>query len=462
MLPTFIVDDIEPVVSFVANNLQRYLVDESLSDSDTFAASMILSTQISDEMIELPPNSTVLLRFDNFLNSSTFTSFQCAFWDYNLRTVNGQTVGGWSTDGIIQDSSPGLPVLCNTTHLTSFAVLVSAGGSEGSLSLRIVSYIGCGISIVCLIVTIATIIVWRKRAFKGKQHLVHLNLSIALLLALITFVSGVETATDNRPACIFVTSLLHYLFLAVFSWSLCEGIMVFAMFVAPFYKGFLQKLLFYLIVGWGLPIPIVVVSAGVSHDHYGLYDDDNERWACWISDDDGAIWAFTAPMIAIIIVNYFFLAVSVYNIYKTRKYHQNLTVNEKRKFDIARTVLISILALLPLLGGTWILGLLFLFDSDSEPLAWIFTILNSLQGAAIFYFRVLRNQEIATCYKKGWERVTALTSSTFARPKDVIMFDNKQALSSSTSPPSTLQHGIALNPFSVTQLTKEELDDKSP
>ena len=44
-----------------------------------------------------------------------------------------------------------------------------------------------------------------------------------------------------------------------------------------------------------------------------------------------------------------------------------------------RTVLISILALLPLLGGTWILGLLFLFDSDSEPLAWIFTILNSLQ-----------------------------------------------------------------------------------
>ena len=43
---------------------------------------------------------------------------------------SGQTIGGWSTDGIMLDSSPGLPVLCNTTHLTSFAVLVSAGGSE--------------------------------------------------------------------------------------------------------------------------------------------------------------------------------------------------------------------------------------------------------------------------------------------------------------------------------------------
>ncbi|XP_065895642.1 uncharacterized protein [Dysidea avara] len=454
--------DIEPVVSFVANNLQRYLVDESLSFSiavhspvfnvhfgiTTFELSSPV-THMKDMGVHIRKIMRACDTTDMYhANYKPIAHDQQVKFDYGSAETNvvttfinmngGKTVGGWSTDGIIQDSSPGLPVLCNTTHLTSFAVLVSSGGSEGSLSLRIVSYIGCGISIVCLIVTIIIIIALRKRAFNGKQHLVHLNLSVALLLALITFVSGVETATNNRPGCIFITSLLQYLFLAVFSWSLCEGIMVFAMFVAPFYNGLFQKLLFYLIVGWGLPIPIVVISAGVSHNIYGLYDDD-ERWACWISDDDGAIWAFTAPMIAIIIVNYFFLAVSVYNIYKTRKYHQNLSINEKRKFDIARTVLISILALLPLLGGTWILGLLFLFDSDSEPLAWIFTILNSMQGVAIFYFRVVRNQEIATCYKKGWEQVTALTSSTVATPKDTVL-DNKQALPSSTSPPSILQH----------------------
>ena len=43
-----------------------------------------------------------------------------------LHLHSGQTVGGWSSEGIIQDSSPGLPVLCNSTHLTSFAVLVSS------------------------------------------------------------------------------------------------------------------------------------------------------------------------------------------------------------------------------------------------------------------------------------------------------------------------------------------------
>ena len=44
-----------------------------------------------------------------------------------------------------------------------------------------------------------------------------------------------------------------------------------------------------------------------------------------------------------------------------------------------RTVLLSISALLLLLGGTWILGLLFVASSNSEALTWIFTIVNSFQ-----------------------------------------------------------------------------------
>ena len=48
-----------------------------------------------------------------------------------------------------------------------------------------------------------------------------------------------------------------------------------------------------------------------------------------------------------------------------------------------RAILLSILALLPLLGCTWILGLLFLVNSESEALAWIFTIVNSMQVSDI-------------------------------------------------------------------------------
>ena len=38
----------------------------------------------------------------------------------------------------------------------------------------------------------------RKRVFNLTQHFIHLNLSIALLLGVITFVSGIETASEYR------------------------------------------------------------------------------------------------------------------------------------------------------------------------------------------------------------------------------------------------------------------------
>ena len=86
---------------------------------------------------------------------------------------------------------------------------------------------------------------------------------------------------------------------------------------------------------------------------------------------------------------------------------------------INRSLLFSVLALLPLLGITWILGLLFVIDDEQASVAtsWIFTLVNTLQvrmqlignkslkqqqlcliiylqGAAIFFFHVVRNKEV--------------------------------------------------------------------
>ena len=109
---------------------------------------------------------------------------------------------------------------------------------------------------------------------------------------------------------------MHYLFLAVFAWALCEGISIYMWFVALFYKGTFQRLRFFLLLGWGklcytqyitidsskivyksplepytiliviinsvavgLPIPIAVVSAAVSYNNYGIKDDSGETIA---------------------------------------------------------------------------------------------------------------------------------------------------------------------------------------
>ena len=44
-----------------------------------------------------------------------------------LQLHSNQTRGGWSTKDILQDKDPGPPaVICNSTHLTSFSVLISS------------------------------------------------------------------------------------------------------------------------------------------------------------------------------------------------------------------------------------------------------------------------------------------------------------------------------------------------
>ena len=44
---------------------------------------------------------------------------------FNLFNNSLQATGGWSSEGIIQDSDPRSPIMCKSTHLTSFAILVS-------------------------------------------------------------------------------------------------------------------------------------------------------------------------------------------------------------------------------------------------------------------------------------------------------------------------------------------------
>ena len=43
---------------------------------------------------------------------------------------SNQTVGGWSSEGILQANNLDFPVECKTTHLTSFAMLVRTSTPE--------------------------------------------------------------------------------------------------------------------------------------------------------------------------------------------------------------------------------------------------------------------------------------------------------------------------------------------
>ena len=53
----------------------------------------------------------------------------------------------------------------------------------------------------------------RKTIFKEIQNFVHLNLAIALSLALVVFVSGIQTATENDVSLQFTKNHFEYVYL---------------------------------------------------------------------------------------------------------------------------------------------------------------------------------------------------------------------------------------------------------
>ncbi|XP_065898137.1 adhesion G protein-coupled receptor E5-like [Dysidea avara] len=129
-------------------------------------------------------------------------------------------------------------------------------------------------------------------------------------------------------------------------------------------------------------------------------------------------------------ITMFIMIISLFKIYQSRRTRTTLTNTQKERVAIAKLLFWSIMALLPLLGGTWILGLLFLIDSDSVALAWIFTMVNSMQGAAIFFFHVVRNKEVMNTVKDKymkWKRDKLLQSSL----KDSVA-ENKNEIAMST------------------------------
>ena len=122
----------------------------------------------------------------------------------------------------------------------------------------------------------------RKELITKLHNFVHLNLCIALASGLFLFLTGIQTATGNivrltsneincmqvyhhycthhpplcicilQGACKFIAFLLHYFFLATFTWTLCEAVLIYNLLKAAFGANNRKWIYVYLIFGWGI------------------------------------------------------------------------------------------------------------------------------------------------------------------------------------------------------------------
>ena len=135
-------------------------------------------------------------------------------------------------------------IMCTSNHLTSFTVLIQAREArrrEMSYLEKIISsvfsYILLSISFLAMIVTLILFAVAGKEFLKVEMNILYLNYAIALTLGIGGFIIGIESVKDVLILCTIVGVFLHYVWLSVFSWSLCNGILI-------FYRLWIGKLLF--------------------------------------------------------------------------------------------------------------------------------------------------------------------------------------------------------------------------
>ncbi|ELK37654.1 Latrophilin-3 [Myotis davidii] len=217
----------------------------------------------------------------------------CSFWSYSKRTMTGY----WSTQGCRLLTTNKTHTTCSCNHLTNFAVLmahveVKHSDAVHDLLLDVITWVGILLSLVCLLICIFTFCFFR--GLQSDRNTIHKNLCISLFVAELLFLIGINR-TDQPIACAVFAALLHFFFLAAFTWMFLEGVQLYIMLVEVFESEHSRRKYFYL-VGYGMPALIVAVSAAVDYRSYGTDK------VCWLRLDTYFIWSFIGPATLIIMV----------------------------------------------------------------------------------------------------------------------------------------------------------------
>ncbi|NXG64708.1 AGRD2 protein, partial [Hemiprocne comata] len=322
---------------------------------------------------EIPFMPWIFVEVDGNFPAFSLSFFVCMF--VCLLYVSPDAGGMWSTAGCSVVTSLPDSTACFCNHTTNFAVLLQVyemqqRSTKEEFTLQTLTFIGCGVSFCALIVTF--ILFLAVGVPKSERTTVHKNLIFALAAAEALLMFS-ELAKTNQVMCFTITAFLHLFFMAAFSWMLVEGLLLWSKVVAVNMSED-RRMKFYYVTGWGLPVIIVGVTLATSFNKYVA---DTH---CWLNVQTNVIWAFVGPVLFILAVNTFVLCrVVMVTVSSARRRSKMLTPNSSLESQIGIQIWATakpILVLLPVLGLTWVCGVLVHL---SIIWAYVFIVLNSLQ-----------------------------------------------------------------------------------
>uniref|UniRef100_A0A663FF59 Adhesion G protein-coupled receptor L1 n=1 Tax=Aquila chrysaetos chrysaetos TaxID=223781 RepID=A0A663FF59_AQUCH len=359
------------VVFILYNNLGLFLSTEN--------ATVRLGGEVGVIAASINKESSRVFLMDPVVFTLTISNANCSFWNYSERSMTGH----WSTQGCRLLDTNATHTSCACSHLTNFAVLMahreSYQGRLNEVLLSVISWVGIVVALVCLGVCISAFCC--LRGLPSDRTTIHKNLCISLFLAELVFLVGIDK-TQYQVACPIFAGLLHYFFLASFSWLCLEGVHLYLLLLEVF-ESDLSRRKYYYAGGYCFPAVVVAVAAAVDHRSYGTDQ------ACWLRVDNYFIWSFIGPVAFVILVTLVFLLVTLHKMVRSSA----ALKPDSSRLDSIKSWALGAIALLLLLGLTWAFGLLFV-TRESVLTASLFTACNALQGTFIFVFHCALQKKV--------------------------------------------------------------------
>uniref|UniRef100_A0A3P9JBT1 Adhesion G protein-coupled receptor L3 n=1 Tax=Oryzias latipes TaxID=8090 RepID=A0A3P9JBT1_ORYLA len=375
-------------------NASMKLGSEALATNySVIVNSPVITAAINKDSNKVYLSDPVVFTIRHLQQSEENFNPNCSFWSYSKRTMTGY----WSTQDCRLLITNRTHTTCSCTHLTNFAVLMAHVDVKNmdpihDMLLDVITWVGILLSLVCLLISLFTFCFFR--GLQSDRNTIHKNLCISLFIAESLFLVGINRG-DQPIACAVFAALLHFFFLAAFTWMFLEGLQLYIMLVEVFESEHSRRRYFYM-VGYGVPALIVAVSAAVDYRSYGTDQ------VCWLRLDTYFIWSFIGPATLIIMLNVIFLGIALYKMFHHTailKPDSGCLDNINFCFFHSRSWVIGAIALLCLLGLTWAFGLMYVNES-TVVMAYLFTIFNSLQGMFIFIFHCVLQKKVRKEYGK--------------------------------------------------------------
>ncbi|XP_041507351.1 adhesion G protein-coupled receptor L2 isoform X21 [Microtus oregoni] len=346
--------------------------------------SHVISVSINKESSRVYLTDPVLFTLPHIYTHNYFNA-NCSFWNYSERTM----MGYWSTQGCKLVDTNKTRTTCACSHLTNFAILMAhreiSVNDVHELLLKVITWVGIIVSLICLAICIFTFCFFR--GLQSDRNTIHKNLCINLFIAEFIYLIGIDK-TSYPVLCPVFAGLLHFFFLAAFSWMCLEGVQLYLMLVEVFESEYSRKKYYY-VAGYLFPATVVGVSAAIDYKSYGT------QKACWLHVDNYFIWSFIGPVTFIILLNIIFLVITLCKMVK----HSNTLKPDSSRLENIKSWVLGAFALLCLLGLTWSFGFLYI-NEETVVMAYLFTTFNAFQGLFIFIFHCALQKKVRKEYGK--------------------------------------------------------------